>query len=170
MCIRDRSNPELILNQNASEVLNINVDEEFYNDEHFTSEEQSFIKSMGRGRKITKGIELVDKLTPKDILFEQFYTLYPIMVSRPDGTKGFLRSNVKKCRDYYNKLVKGNPDLHNRIITALNFELSDKAMTGKLGYMKTMWKWLTSHEWELIEEQMNINQPETTMLYGTKLR
>jgi hypothetical protein len=52
----------------------------------------------------------------------------------------------------------------------LNFELSDKAMTGKLGYMKTMWKWLTSHEWELIEEQMNINQPETTMLYGTKLR
>jgi hypothetical protein len=33
-----------------------------------------------------------------------------------------------------------------------------------------MWKWLTSHEWELIEEQMNINQPETTMLYGTKLR
>ena len=23
---------------------------------------------------------------------------------------------------------------------------------------------------ELIEEQMNINQPETTMLYGTKLR
>lgn len=114
--------------------------------------------------------ELVDKLTPKDILFEQFYTLYPIMVSRPDGTKGFLRSNVKKCRDYYNKLVKGNPDLHNRIITALNFELSDKAMTGKLGYMKTMWKWLTSHEWELIEEQMNISQPETTMLYGTKLR
>ena len=99
--------------------------------------------------------ELVDKLTPKDVLFEQFYTLYPIMVSRPDGT---------------NKLVKGNPDLHNRIITALNFELSDKAMTGKLGYMKTMWKWLTSHEWELIEEQININQPETTMLYGTKLR
>ena len=57
------SNPELILNQNASEVLNINVDEEFYNDEYFTPEERSFIKSMGRGRKITKGIELVDKLT-----------------------------------------------------------------------------------------------------------
>ena len=57
------SNPELILNQNASEVFNINVDEEFYNDEYFTPEERSFIKSMGRGRKITKGIELVDKLT-----------------------------------------------------------------------------------------------------------
>ena len=42
--------------------------------------------------------ELVDKLTPKDVLFEQFYTLYPIMVNRPDGTKGFLRSNIKKCR------------------------------------------------------------------------
>lgn len=112
--------------------------------------------------------ELVEKLTPKDILFEQFYTLYPIMVNRPDGTKGFLRSNVKKCREYYNKLVKGDPNLHSRIVTALNFELSDKAITGKLCYMKTMWKWLTSHEWELIEEQMNINQPETE-LYGTRL-
>ena len=36
--------------------------------------------------------------------------------------------------------------------------------------MKTMWKWLTSHEWELIEEQMNINQVEDTEIYGTDLR
>lgn len=55
--------PELILKQNASEVLNINIDEGFYNDEYFSTEEQSFIKSFGRGRKIKRGIELVDKLT-----------------------------------------------------------------------------------------------------------
>lgn len=113
--------------------------------------------------------ELTEKITPKDILFEQFYMLYPTMVIRPDGTKGFLRSNIKKCREYYNKLVKGNPQLHDRIISALNYEISDKTITGKLGYMKTMWKWITSHEWELIEEQMN-NQTDTLPIYGTQLR
>ena len=55
--------PELILKQNASEVLNMNIDEGFYNDEYFSVDEQAFIKSFGRGRKIKKGIELVDKLT-----------------------------------------------------------------------------------------------------------
>ena len=134
--------------------------------------DRNFIQKKDDSKKViykpTK--ELVDKLTPKDILFEQFYMLYPIMVTRPDGTRGFLRSNLKKCREYYNKLVKSNPDLHNRIVTALNFELTDKAMTGKLGYMKTMWKWLTSHEWELLEEQMNTNQLETVTAYGTQLR
>lgn len=112
--------------------------------------------------------ELIEKLTPKDTLFEQFYITYPTMVIRPDGTKGFLRSNVKKCREYYNKLVKGNSELHSKIIAALNYEISDKTITGKLCYMKTMWKWLTSHEWELIEEQMN-NQ-YTFQAYGTELR
>lgn len=113
--------------------------------------------------------DLTEKLTPKNILFDQFYNVYPTMVIRPDGTKGFLRSNVKKCREYYNKLVKGNPELHNRILSALNYEISDKTITGKLGYLKTMWKWLTSHEWELIEEQMKDNQP-IFQLYGTTIR
>ncbi len=57
------SNPELILKQNASEILDITIDEKFYNDESFTFEEQEFIKSLGRGRKINRGIELVEELT-----------------------------------------------------------------------------------------------------------
>lgn len=122
--------------------------------------------SRGLTYKATK--ELIEKLTPKDTLFEQFYITYPTMVIRPDGTKGFLRSNIKKCREYYNKLIKGNPELHNRILTALNYEISEKTMTGKICYMKTMWKWLTSHEWELTEEQMN-EQPMYSA-YGTELR
>lgn len=114
--------------------------------------------------------KLIELITPRDLLFKEFYDQYPTLVTRPDGTKGFLRNNVKKCRDYYNKLVKGNPELHSRIIKALNFELINKAIEGKMSYMKTMWKWLTSHEWELIEEQMNINQVEDTEIYGTDLR
>lgn len=133
--------------------------------------DRNLIQKNDNGKKITykPTKDLLNRLTPKDTLFDQFYMLFPVMVNRPDGTKGFLRSNTKKCREFYNKLVKGNPELHNRIITALNFELDNKAVTGKLGYMKTMWKWLTSHEWELSEEQMQNNKLETTEMYGTKL-
>ena len=129
---------------------------------------QKEIKGNKEIYKATK--KLVEQLTPKDTLFKEFYNLYPTLVVRPDGTKGFLRNNVKKCRDYYNKLVKGNPDLHNRIIKALNFEQEKKMLEGKTGYMKTMWKWLTSHEWELTEEQMNEENRITNDLYGTELR
>ena len=42
-------------------------------------------------------------------------------------------------------------------------------ITGKLGYMKTMWKWLTQHEWEVVEEQMSdeCNNLYSYEMYGT---
>lgn len=122
-----------------------------------------------KDKKYKASTELLELLTPKDLLFNHFNSIFPTMVVRPDGTRGFLKGNSKKCRDYYNKLVKGNSSLNERIVKALNFELSDKAITGKLGYMKTMWKWLTNSEWELAEEQMNMNQPEA-QTYGTSIR
>jgi hypothetical protein len=42
--------------------------------------------------------------------------------------------------------------------------------TGKLGYMKTMWKWITNREWEILaderefEKQQKVEDP-----YGSKL-
>ena len=38
-------------------------------------------------------------------------------------------------------------------------------ITGKIGYMKTMWKWLTQNEWEVIEEQMSY-ESEIPVSYG----
>ena len=54
----------------------------------------------------------------------------------------------------------------------LQFEIDNKMLTGKLGYMKTMWKWLTQREWEVMEEMMqeedNISQ-QNTYGYGTRI-
>ena len=85
---------------------------------------------------------------------------------RPDGTKGFLRSNINKCRKEYNRTVGKSKAMHEHIMNCLRKEIDDKMMTGKLGYMKTMWKWITQHEWEAIEEQM-YNEPVTSDAYGT---
>lgn len=97
---------------------------------------------------------------PEDY-FDELYALYPIYVYRPDGTKAFLRANVNKCRVQYRKIVGKSKATHEHIMQCLNFELTERMKANKLGYMKTMWKWLTNHEWEAFEEQMNYTTNKT---------
>lgn len=104
--------------------------------------------------------------------FDEFYEVFPVYVMRPDGTKGFLRSNINKCRNEYKKIVGKSKAMHEHILECLKFEISNKMMTGKLGYFKTMWKWLTQHEWEVIEEQKQYEQGNSPVIensYGTTI-
>ena len=59
--------------------------------------------------------------------------------------------------------------MHQHIMNCLSFEIDNKMLTGKIGYMKTMWKWLTQHEWEIYEEQMKVEEPVISNSYGTEL-
>ena len=118
--------------------------------------------------------KVTDKLTPyleeDKTWFDEFYEVFPTYVARPDGTKGFLRTNINRCRNEYKKIVGKSKAMHEHIMKCLKFEVNDKMMTGKLGYFKTMWKWLVQHEWEVIEEQMRHEQsvePINDMSYGT---
>ena len=102
----------------------------------------------------------------KDSMFDEFYEVFPVYVIRPDGTKGFLRANINKCRKEYNRIIGKSLAMHEHIMNCLKYEIDDKMRTGKIGYMKTMWKWLTQHEWECYEEEIT-EQPTTENLYGT---
>lgn len=99
-------------------------------------------------------------------MFDEFYELFPVYVIRPDGTKGFLRSNVNKCRKEYSRIVGKSLAMHEHLMKCLSYEIADRTTTGKLTYMKTMWKWLTQHEWECYEEQMQYEQQQNIELYG----
>lgn len=56
------------------------------------------------------------------------------------------------------------------LIDCLKFELDKKSRTGKLMYMKTMWRWLVDHQWEESEEEMQDQVNETKQQsYGTEL-
>ena len=103
---------------------------------------------------------LISVIGKQKDFFDEFYALYPVYVHRPDGTKGFLRTNVNKCRLQYKKIVGKSKATHDHIMRCLNFELTDKMRSNKIGYMKTMWKWLTNHEWEAFEEQMQTTSSE----------
>ena len=105
----------------------------------------------------------------KNSMFDEFYEAFPVYVTRPDGTKGFLRSNINKCRQEYNRIVGKSRAMHEYIMNCLRYELDDKITTGKIGYMKTMWKWLTQREWECYEEQLKLNQQTEEDSYGTNI-
>lgn len=96
----------------------------------------------------------------RESMFDEFYEVFPVYVIRPDGTKGFLRANVNKCRKEYNRIIGKSKAMHKHVMACLRYEIDNKMQTGKIGYMKTMWKWLTQHEWECYEEQMNTETTE----------
>lgn len=116
--------------------------------------------------------KLLNFLKEDKTWFDQFYELFPVYVTRPDGTKGFLRANINKCRKEYNRIVGKSKAMHEHLMKCLQFEIDNKMLTGKLGYMKTMWKWLTQREWEVMEEMMqdndNVSQ-QNTYGYGTRI-
>ncbi len=116
--------------------------------------------------------KLLNFLKEDKTWFNQFYELFPVYVTRPDGTKGFLRANINKCRKEYNRIVGKSKAMHEHLMKCLQFEIDNKMLTGKLGYMKTMWKWLTQREWEVMEEMMqdndNVSQ-QNIYGYGTRI-
>ena len=130
------------------------------------------IKELIDNSLITKDNKIVkeyqDRLEPDDDFFQQFYTVFPDMVIRTDGTKGFLKANVNKCRKEYNRIVGKSLAMHKHIMNCLNYEIDQKISTGKLAYFKTMWKWLVNHEWEAIENELRYNKNELEdNSYGT---
>ena len=104
--------------------------------------------------------------------FDEFYEVFPVYVTRPYGTKGFLRSNINKCRKEYNRIVGKSRAMHEHLIKCLQFEIDNKMITGKIGYMKTMWKWLTQREWEVTEEEMQFSMEQdinNEVAYGANI-
>lgn len=124
-------------------------------------------QTMNNGISYQLSDDIINTLRKRNnSMFDEFYETFPVYVIRPDGTKGFLRANVNKCRKEYNRIVGKSRAMHEHIMNCLRYELDDKMRTGKLGYMKTMWKWLTQHEWECYEEQLKVKEEDT---YGTNI-
>lgn len=133
--------------------------------------DQGLITSIERGNSIT--YQSTDKLkqlvTPTKDYFDLLYDMYPVYVMRPDGSKSYLRANINKCRRLYNSYVGKSDALAEHINNCLKYEIDKKTREGKMGYMKTMWRWLVDHQWEETEEEINDVVSTTINSYGTEL-
>ena len=132
--------------------------------------EQGLITSIERDDSIT--YQPTDKLTeavlPKKDYFDVFYDMYPVYVMRSDGTKSYLRANVNKCRHFFNTKCGKSSAMAEHLIKCLYYEVAKRMREGSLGYMMTMWNWLTRSQWEAVEEEM-ADSSKVTNTYGTEL-
>ena len=133
--------------------------------------QQGLITSMERGNSIT--YQATDKLkmalATEKSYFDLFYDMYPVYVMRPDGSKSYLRANINKCRHIFNLKVGNSSAMAEHIIKCLEFELDKKMKEGKIGYMMTMWNWLSRNQWEVSEEEMQDTEQKANNSYGTEL-
>ena len=133
--------------------------------------QQDLITSIERGGLITyqETEKLISYIKPNEDYFNQFYDMYPVYAVRPDGTKDYLRINKHKCRNLYNTYTNKSIDSAEHIDKCLAKEMEKKTLLGKMCYMKTMWRWLMDHQWEVIEEEMQDEEKSITQSYGTEL-
>lgn len=129
--------------------------------------EQDLVKSIERpnGTQYLPTEKLLNIIKPNVDYFDQFYSVYPTYVIRPDGTKCYLRTNLNKCRKMYYQIVGNSEQQAEHIYNCLKFEIDKKTRVGKLGYMKTMWRWLIDHTWEESEQEI-IDEQRTIRNYG----
>lgn len=132
--------------------------------------EQGLVNSIERDASITylPTDKLTEALQPKKDYFDVFYDMYPVYVMRKDGTKSYLRANVNKCRHFFNTKCGRSQAMAEHIIRCLDYEVSKRMREGSLGYMMTMWNWLTRSQWEAIEEEMQ-DAEKPVNSYGTEL-
>lgn len=102
--------------------------------------------------------------------FDKFYELYPISVTRTDGTKDYLRADIHRCRKLYNKIIQGSKLKHNNLMDCLRLELQVRRTNNSTGYMKRMFNWLNTEEW-LVYEEMAKDIPLTNneTSYGNEI-
>lgn len=153
-------------NQDVRKIVSLISDDEI---SYLT--QQGLITSIERGGSIVyEPTEMIAKITtPERDYFDLFYDLYPVYVLRPDGSKSYLRANVNKCRHLYNTYVGRSSAFAEHINDCLKHEIERKTATGKMGYMKTMWRWLVDHQWEETEAELADVVTKTQDAYGTEL-
>lgn len=152
-------------NQDVRKIVSLISDDEIqYLIDH------DLISSTTEGETITylPTDKLKDFLKPSKTYFELFSEIYPKYVLRPDGTKAYLKTNINRCHHLFNLYTGLSEAMAQHLIDCLNFEVDKKMRNGKLGYMKTMYKWLVEHNWEESEQEMTDTQTSSTT-YGTEL-
>ena len=87
--------------------------------------------------------------------FDELVQVFPVSVIRPDGTKDFLRNDLKRCKTAYSKITKNKYFIHQHILECLKYEVALKRREGKMSYFKRLSKWLASEEWKIYEQALN---------------
>lgn len=106
----------------------------------------------------------------KDNMFTELYEVYPNKITRPDGSVDYLRKNKRMCEEVYSIMTKGDPQIHEHIISCLRYELNYRKRNNGMQWMKRLSKWLGDREWENFEDLVaDGSSLKLDNTYGTQL-
>jgi len=153
-------------NQDVRKIVSLISDDEI---QYLIDQNLVSLTDIGDAKVYRPTDKLIEFLKPSKTYFEMFSDIYPKYVQRPDGTKAYLKTNINKCHHLFNLYTGLSEAMAQHLIDCLNFEISKKMKAGKIGYMKTMYKWLTEHCWEESEQEMQDTETTSQSAYGTEL-
>ena len=120
--------------------------------------------------KIVVRNKFLDAAKPSTNEFEELYNVYPVKVTRPDGSIDYLRTDKTRCKRSYATKIKSGEVIHADVMEGLRFEISQRESDGSIAYMKRLPKWLASEEWLAWKERLSeLNERVETFGYGLKL-
>lgn len=136
-----------ILKEDSQFILRklVNAFPEYENDLKLLAE-RGYIQKTG---KVTYMITENGKIVfDQDSLFEEFAEIYPGVITRPDGTRDFLKTDLKRCKAAYDKVVNGDIEKHNMILRSLAEEIKvRREKANGMSYMRKMYNWIKSEGW-----------------------
>lgn len=103
--------------------------------------------------KITVNPSFMKVLAQGDF-FDEFIQAFPVSITRPDGTRDYLRTDTNRSRKMYQKVTGKKHFMHNHILECLRYEIALRKKEGKMEYMKRLPKWIASEEWKVYEQMM----------------
>lgn len=142
-------------------------------------EEQGWMKRNGDSIKdwVVRGKFLGLVTTKDNLLWYQLCSKLPFKVPNGVGGSRVLRAKDpdaktnEKARKRYIKLVRGNPELHKKILKCVDAQL--KEMRGKEQFLQNTDTWILNRTWEkyehLISNNIESNNERKDSGYGNKI-
>jgi len=114
------------------------------------------------------------KILAQGDYFDEILQTYPAFISRPDGSKDYLKVDLNRCRKLYSKITGNKYMVHQNILNCLQYEVALRRKENSFAYMKRLPKWLTSEEWKsyeqrILDESLSTIRKEEELGYGNKL-
>jgi len=129
----------------------------------------SNLPGFSEPQKIQVRDAFIENVIKPTCFFDEFLEHFPVKVTRPDGNTDFLRSDLKRCKVIYNKIIKGDRELHNDMLKYIDGEVKLRTQTNQMKFMKRLPKWLASEEWEIWKVQLDNPTSDSPLGYGQNL-
>ena len=100
--------------------------------------------------------------------FNEFNSIYPSYVIRPDGNKDYLKTCLKRCELAYNSRIQSDME-HEDAIKGLRKNISLFTQTDRMKFFKRMINYIRDEEWVAYVDGEMEEDSDNAIKYGEEI-